>query len=228
MTEQAVSTDWQNPKVGSKKRVALWLVHEVGLGNIFTKNQLREAFPDVAQIDRRMRDLRPHGWQIDTNREDSSLEANEQKFVRQGEPVWIPGAVPKKAPNSIGAAQRREVLQRDDHMCRSCGIGPGERYPDLAGTAQLDIARRQVQIGHGQQVVQLVVECTRCRIGNGDNIVDVQAFLERANQLPAIERRIFADWLRKGARDFGEAERLWTIYRALPADTRDQVAEAFS
>jgi hypothetical protein len=38
---------WNDPKlkVGSMVRAALWLVEEVGEGNTFTKEQLREAFP---------------------------------------------------------------------------------------------------------------------------------------------------------------------------------------
>ncbi len=78
-------------KFGTKIRVGLWLVTEVRVGNTFTKAQLRDAFPGVEQVDRRMRDLRQHGWKIDTNKEDASLTPNELRFVQAGDEVWKPG-----------------------------------------------------------------------------------------------------------------------------------------
>ncbi|MFD8159703.1 MULTISPECIES: hypothetical protein [Streptomyces] len=88
--------------MGSMVRAALWLVTVVGEGNVFTKRDLREAFPGVAQIDRRMRDLREYGWSIATNRDDALLGANECRFVKAGHPVWEPGVrraarVPERA-----------------------------------------------------------------------------------------------------------------------------------
>src|SRR5258707_11496461 len=80
--------DWHTYKAGTMIRSALWLVQEVGEGNEFTKQQLREAFPAVSQIDRRVRDLRKYGWVILTNTEDAQLTAEEQRFVQRGVPVW--------------------------------------------------------------------------------------------------------------------------------------------
>lgn len=119
---------WTDEKFGTMKRAALWLVDVVGEGNVFTKAQLREAFPGTSQIDRRMRDLRDHGWRIDTNREDAVLDAHEQRFVRQGEPVWEPGKGRSKSAAPVTATQRRETLQKDGYFCRSCGISAGQTY----------------------------------------------------------------------------------------------------
>ncbi|MFI6015329.1 hypothetical protein ACIBAG_42320 [Streptomyces sp. NPDC051243] len=83
--------DWTNEKMGSMVRAGLWLMTQVGEGNVYTKDQLRRAFPNVAQIDRRTRDLRTHGWVLDTNRDDPALAPHEVRFVRAGEPVWEPG-----------------------------------------------------------------------------------------------------------------------------------------
>lgn len=83
--------DWTNEGMSSMVRVALWLLAEVGEGGVFAKEQLRAAFPDVTQIDRRMRDLRDYGWQIHTHRDDVSLKMTEQRFVRAGEAIWEPG-----------------------------------------------------------------------------------------------------------------------------------------
>ena len=72
--------DWRTSRTGSKTRVALWLVAEVGAGGTFTKADLRAAFPAIEQVDRRMRDLRTEGWVIATYREDRSLAADELRW----------------------------------------------------------------------------------------------------------------------------------------------------
>ncbi|MFF4654878.1 hypothetical protein [Streptomyces sp. NPDC001381] len=84
--------DWREPKRGTMVRAALWLVTQVGEGNVFTREDLRAAFPEVTQIDRRVRDLRDQGWVLHTNREDPAISSGETRFVRAGTPVWVPGA----------------------------------------------------------------------------------------------------------------------------------------
>ncbi|MFI6505059.1 hypothetical protein [Nonomuraea typhae] len=217
--------NWQDSKLGTMKRAALWLVAEIGVGNIFTKAQLRDAFPDVSQIDRRMRDLRDHGWSIHTSREDLSLSTSEQRFVGQGSPVWEPGKATKSSP-TISAAQRREVLMRDDYLCRSCGIGAGEHFAGGQEAAQLEIARRQIKRADGTSSVELVTECNRCRVGGRQVIADVGALTARIRQLPAFDRKILAGWMADGHRNFSEVEKLWAAYRGLPAETRAQLSGA--
>ncbi|MEU8304829.1 hypothetical protein AB0C84_14840 [Actinomadura sp. NPDC048955] len=216
---------WRETKVGTMKRVALWLVSEVGVGEVFTKEELRGSFPGVSQVDRRMRDLRDHGWRIDTNREDASLGAHEQRFVEMGEPVWEPGKA-TRAQTSITAVQRRELMRKDGNLCRFCGIGPGERYAGTYETAQLDIARRQVRQADGISVVRYVVECKRCRLGGRDLAVDTGQFAARINALSGIEREIFATWLKNDQREHSKLERLWAEYRTLPADSREEIRKS--
>ncbi|MFJ8463067.1 hypothetical protein [Streptomyces swartbergensis] len=103
--------DWRDTSGGGLVRGALWLCQEVGEGNIFTKSQLRAAFPDLAQIDRRVRDLRDYGWVIDTSREDATLGQAEQRFVKQGVKVWDPQQRKKRAALS-GATRHPTVAQR--------------------------------------------------------------------------------------------------------------------
>jgi hypothetical protein len=217
---------WGDAKLGTMKRAALWLVQEVGVGETFTKGQLRDAFPDVSQIDRRMRDLRDFGWRINTNREDGSLGSHEQRFVQQGASVWEPGKATKNATVTITAAQRHALLMRDGHKCRSCGIGPGETYVGTHITSQLDIARREVKMSTGTTEVQLVIECNRCRVGGRDLGADLSDVLSRIGKLPAIERRMLSAWVEQDARGFSEVEDLWAVYRTLPADARDQVRDS--
>lgn len=216
---------WEDKSKGTMKRAALWLVAVVGEGNVFTKTQLRDAFPDVSQIDRRMRDLRDHDWRIDTNREDVSLGAHEQRFVTQGEPVWEPGKATKSG-TAITATQRRELLVRDGHLCRACGISAGQTFAGTYEAAQLDIARREVQRPNGTTAVELVIECNRCRVGGRGLTADLGEVLAGIGRLPAFERKILAGWVAEDQRDFSETERLWADYRTLPAESRQKVREA--
>ncbi len=216
---------WQDQKLGTMKRGALWLVQVVGVGEVFTKTQLREAFPETAQIDRRMRDLRDFGWRIDTNREDDGLLAHEQRFVEQGTAVWEPGQGTRPA-STFTDTQRRALLVRDGHKCRSCGIGPGEKYVGTFVNSQLDIARREVLLPSGETEVQPLIECKRCRVGGRGLSADLGQVLSRIDQLPAIERKMLAAWIAQDARGFSEVEELWASYRTLPADSRDQVRDA--
>ncbi|NED34370.1 hypothetical protein [Streptomyces sp. SID8499] len=221
---------FEDKKLGSMARAALWLVTVVGEGNIFTKAQLREAIPDVAQIDRRQRDLRDHGWRFDTSRDDPSLRQQEQRFVARGADVWIPGK--SKAPkhkSGLTAAQRAKVLQGDNHLCRSCGIGAGEAYEDGGGLelSKLNVSRRKVLHADGTTEYQLVTECKRCGIGGGaDREVDLGALLELAENLSSLERRLFAKWIGSDQRSFSPLEKIWGIYRTLPQESRDAMAQA--
>ncbi|MFD1833146.1 hypothetical protein ACFSJS_26380 [Streptomyces desertarenae] len=214
--------------MGTMKRAALWLAQEVGLGNTFTKTQLREAFPDVSQIDRRMRDLRDFGWKIHTNREEAGLDTHEQRFVEQGIPVWEPGKAARKHGVSITAAQRHEVMMRDGHKCRSCGIGPGDRYVGTDITSQLDVARRSVKLPSGRTETQLVIECNRCRIGNRELVADLGEILIRIDRLPAIEKKILSAWVEQDSRSFSEIEDIWAAYRTLPTAAREHVKDALA
>ncbi|MBF6225285.1 hypothetical protein IU470_09200 [Nocardia abscessus] len=217
---------WNDPKLGTMKRVALWLAGEVGVGHVFTKTQLREAFPNTSQIDRRMRDLRDFDWRIDTNREDPALGSHEHRFVKQGVAVWEPGKATRKAGATVTAAERHALMTRDGHKCRSCGIGPGERYAGTYVASQLDVARRAVLMPNGETSVQLMIECNRCRIGGRDMTADLSDVLSRIDRLPVYERKMLAAWVERDARSFSEAEDLWAAYRTLPAEAREEVRTA--
>ncbi|MFH8557159.1 hypothetical protein ACH4GP_31185 [Streptomyces celluloflavus] len=211
---------WQDTKNGGKIRVARWLVEVVGVGNAFTKTAMREAFPGVTQIDRRMRDLRDNGWVILTSREDPSLNSNEHRFVQEGEPVWVPGKGKSKPKSTLTAAQRSETMKADNYLCRSCGVGAGEQYGDSRGSAQLDIARRQVTLADGTTETQLVTECNRCRVGNGARDADVSALLLDLESLGSVERKVLAQWMQADQRTYSILERLWGTYRTLPDQSR--------
>ncbi|MEV7969425.1 hypothetical protein AB0O34_26085 [Sphaerisporangium sp. NPDC088356] len=218
--------DDTSSKYGTKIRVALWLVSVVGEGNLFTKAQLRDAFPGVEQVDRRMRDLRPHGWQILTNKEDASLSPNELRFLKVGEEVWDP----KKATSSgdtLSNKQRMAVFAGDDFMCVFCGISGGETYPESAHeTAQLAVTRRPVELAGGETVIQYVTECRRCKAGSPVNMMDsLPGMIDAIAALGPDEREVLASWISKGRRQPDSVDRLWSEYRRLPAGARKNIAE---
>lgn len=225
MPDQSMPT-WRDEKNGTMKRAALWLIQEIGEGNTFTKSQLRDSFPDVSQIDRRMRDLRDFGWQIDTNREDLRLDTHEQRFVKAGDPVWEPGKATRKGSGVINATQRREVLSQDGHFCRSCGITPGQIYSGTYEAAQLDIARREVRLPHGTSEIQFITECQRCRVGGRGTSADLENLLTQVRRLSKFEQEIFRSWISKDSREFSTLERLWAEYRAMPAESRGQIGKS--
>ncbi|MFE2550714.1 hypothetical protein ACFXGI_19510 [Streptomyces sp. NPDC059355] len=215
---------WRDEKLSTMVRCALWLVTEVGVGEVFTKTQLREAFPETSQIDRRMRDLRDRGWRISTNREDVRLTPSEHRFVEMGAEVWKPGQSRVKPAAVVSAPQRREILDRDDHLCRVCGIAAGEAYDGGIESAQLDLARREVASPGGVSV-ELVTECRRCRIGGRGRQTDLSGVLDRLDQMSQVEREHFAQWVAVDRRDFSLLERLWGEYRSLPAESRGTVRQ---
>ncbi|MFC9943294.1 hypothetical protein [Streptomyces pratensis] len=213
---------WRDEQFGTMKRAALWLVSVVGEGNVFTKEDVKNAFPGISQADRRVRDLRDYGWQIDTHREDGQLSQSEQRFVAQGQPVW---AKATKSSTSITETQRRKILAGDGNRCRSCGITPGQAYADSFETAQIDIARRKVKHA-GSTRVELVAECNRCRVGGRGLEADLDVVLDGVSKLGGLQRQMLADWVAADEREFGAVELLWGDFRALPADSRDKVRAA--
>ncbi|MBP3080813.1 hypothetical protein WP39_25695 [Streptomyces sp. 604F] len=209
-------------------RGALWLVQEVGEGNTFTKEQLRDAFPGVSQADRRLRDLRPYGWVIHTNTEDASLMAEDQRFVEAGVPVWDPAARRAAAPQrAITAKQIQAVLSRDDYMCTVCGIGSAEPYLDDSNqTAVLSVTRRTSVLLDGREEELLVTECKRCRAGGGGQVIRADEALAEIKNLDPADRRRLARWAERGRRGSTALERAWNAYRRLPSEAQEEVRNA--
>ncbi|THA28314.1 hypothetical protein E6R18_28790 [Streptomyces sp. A1277] len=216
---------WQDEKLGTMKRAALWLLTVVEEGNVFTKEEVKNAFPGISQADRRVRDLRDYGWKIDTHREDALLGQHEQRFVAQGQPVWEPGKATKSS-SALTDTQRRKILTRDGNRCRSCGITPGQEYADTFETAQIDIARRKVKLPNGTSSVQPIAECNRCRVGGRSLEADLSAVLEGISKLGGLHKQTLTDWVAADEREFSTVERLWADFRTLPAESRDEVRKA--
>lgn len=208
-------------------RGALWLLQVVGEGGVFTKNELRHAFPGIAQADRRIRDLRDYGWVLHSSTEDASLLAEDQRFVKAGVPVWDPGERRKAAPRkAISSKDRKAVLVRDGHMCTLCGIAGAEPYPDdPVMTAVVSVSRRKVRTTDGREIDGFITECKRCRSGRDESPIDARDAVSDAMALSPEERRRLLRWMERGRRGTTELDRAWTAYLRVPVDLRREVED---
>ena len=181
---------WDDPELraGTKIRTALWLLTEVGVGNTFTKEQHRSAFPGVVQADRRLRDLRPSGWIIHTSLEDVTLNTNEQRFVATGAPIWDPACADTAGSKRLRANERRMVLAQAGYRCAVCGIAGGEHYSDTPWmSAILSVAKRTLVV-RGASEVYYVAECKLCHSGGG-KAEDVGRLIAQIEGLSDAERK---------------------------------------
>jgi hypothetical protein len=194
------------PRISSLGLVAEWLAQQVGEGSVFTKQDLRVALPQFEQADRRMRDLRDYGWTILTNREDASLRPNELRLVKIGLPVWDPGVarVARNSEERVSPAERSRELLSAGYLCRRCGIGAGEIYPE-AKTTQVFLSVRRRE--HGFEVL-----CQFCLRGGSDSLAALKALIESLNP---VERAELKTWL-AGERPFERVEIAWSLARRGP------------
>ncbi|MFF2399126.1 HNH endonuclease [Streptomyces goshikiensis] len=211
LTQTRDLPDWRDDRGGGLVRGALWLVQVIGVGNTFTKAQLREAFPDIAQIDRRIRDLRDWGWVIDTSREDMSLEQSEQRFVKPGISVWDP-VERKKRTRAVSTSTRLAVLSRAQFACELCGRPVNHLTP----SSKLHLAHRVSLARGGENSPEnLTVLCSDCRAAR-DGASGVSKVADQASSLPLRERTRLLAWIAMGERPRTAVEDVWAQYQQLP------------
>jgi len=221
---------WNDPdlRAGTRIRTALWLASEVGLGNVFTKEQHRAAFAGITQADRRLRDLREYGWVIHTSNEDLTLRPDEQRLIRIGSPVWERGVRPNTGKRVLTSKLRRRIFAESDYQCCVCGIAGGESYPDASHmTAVLAVCRKTLQSANSEAETHFVVQCKRCRAGDPPDAADVSRLIARINALAPDERGLFLKWATEGRRSLLDG--LWAAFRLLPKaaqrDIREQIRQ---
>lgn len=221
------SPDWRDEALGTRVRVALWLRDEVGEGRTFRKQALRSAIPGSEQVDRRMRDLRPAGWDIKTYRDKPSLQSDELYLEKIGLPVWDKEHR-AAGLRQISAKTRRFVFERDGHMCRRCGAAAAEEYPGEPGThARLTLGHVNPHKSGGvANAEDLITECARCNETvkhlTGAQMTREQVW-DRVRELPVRFKKDLLLWMAADARPVTAAERAWGLYRQLPAELRDEV-----
>jgi hypothetical protein len=194
---------------------------------VFSKQLLRAAVQGAEQVDRRMRDLRPAGWDIKTYRDKPSLLPDQLYLEKIGLPVW------EKDHRAAGLRQvsaktRRFVYERDGHMCRRCGVAAAEAYPDEPGShARLTLGHvNPHKSGSGAASEDLITECARCnetvRHLTGVQMGKDQVW-DRVKELPLRHKKDLLAWMTADVRPLSAAEQAWGMYRQLPAAVRDQV-----
>lgn len=206
--------DWHTFEGGSRSRVALWLHSQVGAGGTFTKANLREAFPGVEQVDRRMRDLRAAGWVIETYRLDRSLSPDELRLAKIGGRVWEKNY---RAPKSSrpSAKERQAALIADGFACVTCGIGGGETFPDdPLRVAKLSAAHRPDADGR----TYLVTQCDRCLAARTfATVAEIKAKVDQLDSSAADDLR---RWMKAGRGEPRLIDVIWGQYRGLSKDQR--------
>lgn len=215
---------------GSMIRAACWLASEVGEGTVFTKEALREAIPNVSQIDRRVRDLRDFGWVIDNNLSVQSLAPNEQRLTKIGVRVWIEEERRAAQRHPISDRVRQAVFNRDKHACVRCGIAAGEEFPDDPGTtARLTAAHVYPgSLGSDATEADLVTACQRCNESlqqQTPTYLDDSQVQVRIQSLGWSDRRRLLKRMQSGRREWDDVDRVWADYCQLPAVAREKLEE---
>lgn len=209
-------------RYGTMVRTGLWLVQEIGLGNVFTKEQHRSSFPGVAQADRRLRDLRAHGWIIHTSLEDVSLNQSEQRFVAIGNAVWDPIARKPVGTRKLTDKERMEVFAKSDYQCSICGIAGGEGYADTVGVnAVLSAVSRNVTHLDGKKESIFRAECKRCSAGKLSKVEDIPQFLSQFELLGVHDRSVIKKLI--ATEKNGALADLWRKFRRMSEISRAEV-----
>ncbi|WP_172387326.1 HNH endonuclease [Streptomyces sp. MNP-20] len=224
--------DWRSPSLGLLKRVAAYLATEVGEGGTFDKEAFVEAFSDD-QVLRRLRDLRKYGWEIDSPRSSDSW-----RLVKIGAQVWSPRAllVQRRISRSAMARLRQEVLARDLHCCRSCGVGAGEQHLDAPyRTARLGVFHRSgLAQGGADSVENMITLCDRCEPGgdSDSSLPSDSSLLDGARkevlELPMRQRAALLSWMTVGERRRSATDRVWAAYRHMNDDDRNALRLAIA
>ncbi|MFJ5639867.1 HNH endonuclease [Streptomyces sp. NPDC093223] len=213
--------EWTDQKIGTKVRLALWLRDVIGEGNTFTKAQLRDAFPESAQVDRRLRDLRGDGWEIETRLTLVNLNQHEFLFVRAGEPVWDPATrAARVARRALSVRVRREVFKRDGHACVRCG--------SQAGVVPLEVGY-VVPLAQGGTTGadNLITLCPNCHVAasrDSHTSGEEEVWLRMQKLSPGEQSRLLA-WMALDHRPVSAVEEAWQLYRAAPISQKNALKE---
>ncbi|MFF4399355.1 HNH endonuclease [Streptomyces sp. NPDC001480] len=201
-----------------------------GPGGTFSKLELFEAVPDVSQADRRMRDLRQMGWQIDNYKLNPNLRPDEYLVRKLGTRVDLGERAPKLERKNITGPKRRRILERDGHTCQACGVRAGQEFPDAPGRTAVLTISHIVPVSQGGQNTDdnLRTECQRCSSPSNDPAPappSTRQVLDRASQRPFADKQLLYSWMKAGQRTTSETEELFYAWsRLAPADRTEVMA----
>ncbi|MFD4863987.1 HNH endonuclease [Streptomyces sp. NPDC058412] len=220
MDQEPPTPDYRDPDAGGVKvRLSAYLAAEVGEGGAFTLDQVREALPGVAQVDRRIRDLRDDGWIIESSRQTGT---HQYRLVKIGNKVWDP-QVRVSARRATVSRARRIALERDHYRCAICGFeaGPGLE----ANAAALEVAHvTSLAEGGTHDASNLLTLCANChRIMDRVDRPDVASVAAEVASLSETQKTILLAWMARGHRTPSPVEQAWTAYRRLPVEGQQAV-----
>jgi len=221
-------------KFGDEQKTAAWLAFNVNEGETFTMRDLRRALgedPDVPNsaehLNRRLRNLRPDGWVIPSNKDDRTLPVGTYRLDKKG---WHPGLGPRPKRDGISDGKRRRVFDRDGSRCVVCGIGRGEPYPDKPESkAVLTVGHRVPrELDGSTELDNLQTECKRCNepvrqeMGVPETL---RALLPEVRNLRKEELRSLLSWLEVGHRVRTRLDLIYDRARRLSTEERDDLKQ---
>jgi 5-methylcytosine-specific restriction endonuclease McrA len=202
--------------VAGRRELGDW-IRSVGVGVVFTRNDIQAAFPGVDQLDRRVRDLRGCGWIIVTNRQDKNLRPGQLRCDQFGVDHRTPGPT-----DSV----RRAVILRDHRQCQVCGAIAGQHYPgEPDRTAHVEAAYRTGARSYAASAWE--ARCDRCfGADNGHPTGDADRVWAAINDLSGEDKETLRAWMEIGRRPIDSADRVFADLCALPPAERDRIAES--
>lgn len=221
-------------RFGAEVKIASWLQFNADVGSLHTLRDLRRVLgekgkPEAQEhFNRRVRKLRDFGWEILSARDDASLQPDQYRLQKKGDPIWLGKS--RFAQPQPSAAVRREVFDRDGRRCVLCGIGAGEEYPNRPGRhARLTLGHVVANLRGGATTADnLRTECSLCNEpvrAEAATVEDLATLLERVKRLGRSDKERLLDWIRAEKRSRDAVDVLFDLIRSLPAAQRDEVRE---
>ena len=223
-----------NKKLGGEQRIAAWLAFNVEVGGLFTMRGLREALgkeavPDRAEhLNRRLRNLRPDGWVIPSNKDDRTLAIGTYRLEAKG---WHPGMGRRPRREAISQGLRRRAFDRDGRRCVVCGIAAREPYPDDPNArAVLTVGHRipRERGGSSTDINNLQTECKHCNEPVRHELASpetLDAVVLDVRRLRKAELQTLLSWLRAGHRMRTRLDAIYDRVRALSAGERAELQQ---
>lgn len=215
-------------KMGDLAKVAAYLYFNVEVGGTFSMREIRSGLrSDAEHLNRRLRDLKKQDWDFASYKDQAGQEMSEYVLRKKGKRLWLGE---KNEHQSISAAVRREVLERDLNRCVVCGIGAGEPYDGEPDTrARLTIGHRTAgaRLG-GVSMDNLQAECSRCNEPVNDTPPNPETFgevMSVVSKLKNTERESLLQWLDSGYRHRNRVDVAYDRVRRLSPSEKTEIAE---
>jgi 5-methylcytosine-specific restriction endonuclease McrA len=171
------------------------------IGEVVTKDQLREAAGDITEWARRVRELREdEGWKILTNNDSTDLKPGE--YLLQSVPVAREGV---SFSSRISARLRAEVLDRNGFTCQMCGLTPGDTDPETGRKVRLHIGHIvDKTLGGKDELSNLRALCSTCNQGAKNITAEKPTqvwLLAQVRRARLDDQRAVYEWLRSKFKD---------------------------